>query len=328
MAPKSVTVAIVLLQLSTMLRDQVVYHYYHRTNDLTNDGLLAIVVSVGTLLWVYFTNVAGFSDSLVAKKQSKIKNTDIYISNNQTHHYNIKSFITSYMAFGKSIITTITPLIILFRTTIGTSIAISIITAIGTSITTAISVSITTLIITSMLTSFSLTITTFITTFTTDISTTTMRAPCIEDSSRTFLDDPTGENLATSITQLDRSQQRHRAHKSIVVHDGAFTNTSTKGELITARAHKSIDVHDGAYKSIHKGITSCSNSAAIALHITKNKLNHVSIIGSIISNEIKIRKEKQHISASFNYTYDCFLKHLHCTVIYILALNEFVSMPY
>eukprot|EP01084_Bolivina_argentea_P033763 62434_1 len=150
---------------------------------------------------------------------------------------------------------------------------------------------------------------------------------------------PTGENLATSTTQLDRSQQRHRAHKSIVVHDGAFTNTSTKGELITARAHKSIDVHDGAHKSINKRITSYTKSTAIALYMTKNKSNHVSIIGSNFSSRIKTRKEtqknlnvnsnrKQHIFASFNYTYDCFLKHLHCTVIYILALNEFVSMPY
>eukprot|EP01084_Bolivina_argentea_P019301 35907_1 len=40
------------------------------------------------------------------------------------------------------------------------------------------------------------------------------------------------------------------------------------------------------------------------------------------------RKSEHNISDSLKYIYNCLLKHSHCTVIYILALNYILSMPY
>eukprot|EP01084_Bolivina_argentea_P033767 62438_1 len=231
---------------------------------------------------------------------------------------------TSFSLFKTSIIIpTGTPIDTSLIRSMITSFSKSFATAIRKSFSTLFIASINTLIITPIITLIS---TSFNTLFGISIITSFSKSTT---TTRTLRVESTGENLATSTTQLDRSQQRHRAHKSIVVHDGAFTNTSTKGELTTARAHKSIVVHDGAPNPIHPrnnalndGKNNCPKALGIGFHMKKNTSKYE----SNKKNKIKIRKDRKKSSIySFNNTDECSLKAIrNFNLTHILALNDFL----
>eukprot|EP01084_Bolivina_argentea_P033764 62435_1 len=265
-----------------------------------------------------FLCIIGFSKSIMSCNTS---NTIAFSTTIITTSFSILIMTTT---IGKSITTVIISRISFITTAVRTSVTTLFIAPISTSIGTSFIISIITSVVSEIISCISLITTTIITSFsipfTTNISTTT----------RTFSDDPTGENLATSTTQLDRSQQRHRAHKSIVVHDGAFTIKSNKRQLITTRAHKSTVVHDGAHNSIHKGSNTIndekilnSKASASGYDIIKNTSKYAQ---DPQSHKIgNTNREKSSID-SFKICYDSLLKdETLLNVNDILALNDFFS---
>eukprot|EP01083_Nonionella_stella_P294785 1001953_1 len=211
------------------------------------------------------------------------------------------------------IITCITTFITLIRTSFGISETISYIsvitTAISTSNTTSYMIIFSTLISTSFIISLSSIITTWIaiskSIITSDITPNIITwIKIIIMSSCTLIKTSNKVKIEQVITLT-----WYYINKSLA--NGFFGNKnitkyiSKKGSrkhMITTTTH-----------SILNGISNDENNQhlkRIVIHMDHMKQDKTS------------RKSDHNIFASFNYTYDCLLKHLHCTVIYILALNE------